>query len=251
MALNALRLGVVDVTNKPVLAGPGGARGIAQVIGVVKAAAEVDLGARLAPGRSRRLASPGPRKLEVIAFAASTGGPPALERILGGLPVAMPPVVIAQHLAPSFAGGFAEWLSGVTRRPVLPVTSGRPLVAGRIYVAGERQHIRVWPGHVEGVAAKADDLVASADLLFLSLATALGANALGVVLTGMGDDGAIGLKAMRSVGAWTIAQDRDSSVVYGMPRAAAEADACREVLAIDEIAPRITEMLRAQKTMSA
>jgi two-component system chemotaxis response regulator CheB len=250
-ALNALRLGVVDVTNKPVLAGPGGAHGIAQVIRLVKAAADVDLGARLCTGRQRRLGPPGQRKLELIALAASTGGPPALEQILGSLPAAIPPVVIAQHLAPTFANGFAEWLSGVTRRPVLPVTSGQAMVSGRIYVAGENQHIRVWPGHVEGVAARAQDIAANADLLFLSLATALGANALGVVLTGMGNDGAIGLKAMRAAGAWTIAQDRDSSVVYGMPRAAAEAGACCEVLALDEIAPRIAQMLHAPKAVIA
>jgi two-component system chemotaxis response regulator CheB len=219
------------------------------VIRLVKAAAEVDLSARLSSGRQRRLGTPGRHTVELIAIAASTGGPPALEEILASLPATIPPVVIAQHLAPSFARGFADWLCGVTRRQVLTVTSGQPLVGGRIYVAGENQHLLVRPGYVEGVSAKANELAPNADLLFQSLAAALGANALGLVLTGMGSDGAIGLKAMRGAGAWTIAQDRDSSVVYGMPRAAAEAGASCEVLALDGIAPRIAQMLNAQRTV--
>jgi two-component system chemotaxis response regulator CheB len=251
MALNALRLGVVDVTNKPTLAGPGGAAGIAQMIRLVKAAAEVELGARSHPQRQRVLSEPGQRTLEVIAIAASTGGPPTLERILGGLPASTPPVVIAQHLAPSFARGFADWLSGVTGRQVLPVTAAQLMVRGRIYIAGENQHIRVRAGYVEGLSAGADDLAPRGDLLFQSVATALGPNALGLVLTGMGSDGATGLKAMRAAGAWTIAQDHGSSVVYGMPRAAAEAGACCEVLALDEIPPRISGMIHAQRMVTA
>jgi len=243
MALNALRLGVVDVTNKPVLAGPGGAAGIAQVVRLVKAAAEVDLRGRRGPSRRDVLPHTGPRQVELIALAASTGGPPALERILGGLPAMAPAVVIAQHLAPSFAKGFAEWLSGVIRRQVACVTGAQPLEPGRIYVAGEGQHLRVRSGFVEGVSARPDELAPSADRLFESVAVAAGPYAAGIVLTGMGSDGAKGLKVLRDAGAWTIAQDDGSAVVWGMPRAAAQAGGCCEVLALDEIALRLRGML--------
>jgi two-component system, chemotaxis family, protein-glutamate methylesterase/glutaminase len=243
MALNALRLGVVDVTNKPVLAGPSGNQGIAQVIRLVKAANDVEVVVRPRSGRYRVATAQVQRKLELITIAASTGGPPALERILGLLPAQFPPVVIAQHLAPSFARGFADWLSSAVARPVLPVSVAEPLKAGHVYIAAEGHHIRVRKGFAEGVKAEPNELSPNANVLFHSVAAGYGAHALGVVLTGMGDDGAKGLKAMRTAGAWTVGQDRDSSVVYGMPRVAFEAGACCEVISLDEIASRIIGLL--------
>jgi two-component system, chemotaxis family, protein-glutamate methylesterase/glutaminase len=247
MALNALRLGVVDVMNKPVLAGSGGKKGIEQVIRLVKAAADVEVAIRPRSGRYHVATAQVQRKLEVIAIAASTGGPPALERIMGLLPQTFPPVVVAQHLAPSFARGFADWLSSAIARPVLPVTIAEPLKPGSIYVAGENQHIRVRPGYADAVTAESSELAPNADVLFHSVAAAYGANALGIVLTGMGNDGAAGLKAMRTAGAWTIGQDRDSSVVYGMPRVAFEAGACCEVISLDEIAGRIIGLVAGDR----
>jgi two-component system chemotaxis response regulator CheB len=110
-------------------------------------------------------------------------------------------------------------------------------------VAGEGRHLCVRPGFVEGVRARPDELTPSADLLFESAATAAGPCAAGIVLTGMGSDGARGLKSLRDAGAWTIAQDDESSVVWGMPRAASDNGACCEVLALDDIAPRIMGLL--------
>jgi len=245
MALNALRLGVVDVTNKPVLAGSGGQHGIAQVIRLVKAAAEVEVSVRPRSGRYHVLADPVKRNLDLIAIAASTGGPPALERVLGLLPPEFPPIVIAQHLAPSFARGFADWLSGAIARPVVPVVATEPLRPGIIYVSGEKQHIVVRHGYVRDKSVGPGELAPNADLLFQSACASYGPRVLGVVLTGMGNDGAVGLKALRDAGAWTIGQDRDSSVVYGMPRVAAEAGACCEVISLDEIAGRINGLLGA------
>lgn len=250
MGFNALRLGVVDVMNKPVLAGAAGKQGIEQVIRLVKAASDVEVAIRPRSGRYHVATAQVQRKLEVIAIAASTGGPPALERIMALLPQRFPPVVIAQHLAPSFARGFADWLGGVIARPVVPVTIAEPLKPGSIYVAGENQHIRVRPGFVDAVTADATELAPNADVLFHSAAAAYGANALGIVLTGMGNDGAAGLKAMRTAGAWTIGQDRDSSVVYGMPRVAFEAGACCEVISLDEIASRIIGLVAGDRKVA-
>jgi two-component system chemotaxis response regulator CheB len=251
MALNALRLGVVDVTNKPVLAGPDGARGVAHVIKLVKAAADVEVATRPRSGRYHVATAQVQRRLELIAIAASTGGPPALERVLGLMPQQFPPVVIAQHLAPSFARGFADWLSAAIAREVIPVSLSEPLKPSTIYIACEGHHVRVRPGFADSVNAESGELSPNADILFHSAAASYGANALGVVLTGMGNDGAKGLKAMRTAGAWTIGQDRDSSVVYGMPRVAFEAGACCEVISLDEIASRIIGLLAGDKVKPA
>jgi two-component system chemotaxis response regulator CheB len=249
IALNALRLGVVDVANKPVLAGPSAPGGIASMIRLVRAAAGVEV-VHKRHHKHKLPAVKGQRNVELIAVAASTGGPPALEQILKGLGADCPPVVIAQHLAASFARGFAEWLATATGRIVANVSISEPLVRGRVYVAAEHMHIRVSSAFAEGVKSRPGDLVPNADILFHSVAQSFGGDAIGVVLTGMGNDGAAGLGAMRAAGAWTIAQDRDSSVVWGMPRVAFEANACCEVLPLDDIAPRLVSLLPGEGARS-
>jgi two-component system chemotaxis response regulator CheB len=243
MALNAMRLGVMDVMNKPVLAGPSGPEGVAQVIRLVKAAAEAEVVVRPRSGRYHVATGEVRKRPKVIVVGASTGGPPALERILHALPRMFPPIVVAQHLAPSFTRGFAEWLAASTARPVVPVAVPEPLRPGTVYIAAENRHVRVQPGFADGLLAPDEMLAPSADVLFRSAAESYGPAALGIVLTGMGGDGAEGLKALRAAGAWTIGQDRDSSAVYGMPRSAAEAGACCEVLSLDEIASRLLSVV--------
>jgi two-component system chemotaxis response regulator CheB len=240
MALNALRLGVVDVTNKPVLAGPGGPSGIAQVIRLVKAAADVKVGSK--PKQPAPTATRTQSDVSLIVIGCSTGGPPALERVLAGLPPRFPPVVVAQHLAPSFARGFAEWLGATLSRVVVPVHTRERLSEATIYVAGENRHLRVRSGVVDSSPSAASELSPRADLLFESAAH-YGAGAVGVVLTGMGDDGAIGLSKMKRAGAWTIGQDAESCTVYGMPRQAREAGALCEVLTLDAIAARLAGLV--------
>jgi two-component system chemotaxis response regulator CheB len=243
MALNALRLGVVDVTNKPVLAGVGHEQGIQQVLRLVKAAADVAVTTLPTTSRAPVAVAPAQRKLELIAIAASTGGPPALERVLGLMPSGFPPVVIAQHLAPSFARGFADWLATAVGRPVISVSEPEPLKPGCIYVAGEKRHIRVRLGVASPMNVEGSELAPNADVLFHSVATVYGPDAVGIVLTGMGDDGATGLRAIREAGGWTIGQDRSSSVVYGMPRVALEAGALCESISLDEIGRRVVGMI--------
>jgi two-component system chemotaxis response regulator CheB len=178
----------------------------------------------------------------VIAIAASTGGPPALERVLARLPAAAPPVVIAQHLVPPFSDGFSDWLHQVTGRAAVRVEDREALAEGRLYVAGTQRHLRLRHGLVEAVAAHESELAPSADQLFFSAAASYGPAALGIVLTGMGRDGTRGLTALRQAGGWTIGQDSHTSVVYGMPRSAFEAGACCEVLPLDEVAERLAAL---------
>jgi two-component system chemotaxis response regulator CheB len=250
MALNALRLGVVDVTNKPVLMGAGSVDGAATVIRLVKAASQVILPGAARMRRTAPVAAGPDLDLTLIAIAASTGGPPALERVLSFLPARFPPVVVAQHLAPSFARGFADWLGAALQRKVVSVEERAPLRADTLYLAGEGHHILVERGFVLPRPSAKKELSPSADLLFESAAP-FRSSALGVLLTGMGDDGAVGLKAMRHAGAWTIAQDAESSVVYGMPRAAVENGASSEQLPLDEIGPRIAALLTGEPAREA
>jgi two-component system chemotaxis response regulator CheB len=121
-----------------------------------------------------------------------------------------------------------------------------PLKPDCIYVAGEKRHLRVQKD-VALPSPAADELAPSADVLFHSVAAAYGPEALGIVLTGMGEDGANGLRALRQAGAWTIGQDRASSVVYGMPRVALEAGALCETVALDEIARRVIGLVTRQQ----
>jgi two-component system chemotaxis response regulator CheB len=186
-------------------------------------------------------------RVDLIAIAASTGGPPALERVLGGLPKKFPPVVIAQHLAPSFSKGFADWLAGALGREVASASLRMRLEESTIYVAGEGQHVMVQDGYVMPRNRRANDLTPNADVLFESVAASAGRGAVGIVLTGMGNDGAEGLKAMKDAGAWTIAQDAESSVVYGMPRVAWESGACCEQLPLDVIGARLVALLKGNE----
>ena len=236
MALNALRLGVLDVSNKPNLVGPTAAHELHQLVCVLHNAA------RATPPASKpmQMRSSGtmarPRTVALIAIGASAGGPAAVERVLGGLHKTPPPVVVAQHLAPNFASTFAKWLADTLGRPVVPVEHTAALEPGCIYIAHDRVNIAVQSGVLRASPTPVEQPVApSIDQLLFSVAKIYGPRALGMVLTGMGSDGAAGLLAMRARGAYTVAEDQETSVVYGIPRAAAERGACHEVLPLDTL----------------
>ncbi|MFP4306614.1 MAG: chemotaxis protein CheB [Desulfococcaceae bacterium] len=182
-------------------------------------------------------APPGP---PLVAIGASTGGPPAVARVLGALPPGFAPaVVVAQHVDPSFSAGLVSWLDGQTALPVLRARPGDRPAAGTVYIAAADAHLFLTP---EGVFSDLPNGLGNActpsvDLLFWSLAGAPAGVA--VLLTGMGRDGAEGLLNLRRSGWHTIAQDEDSSAVYGMPRVARNMGAAAEVLALAGIAPAI------------
>jgi two-component system chemotaxis response regulator CheB len=175
----------------------------------------------------------------VVGLAASTGGPPALARVLSGLVGLERPVIVVQHLQSGFVDGFLGWMRRESALPVELAVDGAPLRRGVVLVAPPGLHAIVRRGRR---LALLDEPVTihrpSADVLFHSMADC-GEGGIGVILTGMGDDGASGLLALRQSGGTTIAQDQESSAVYGMPKAALDNGAAAWVLPLSEIAPAV------------
>lgn len=181
----------------------------------------------------------------VVAVAASTGGPPAVAKLLTGMSALRAAVLVVQHLHPDFMDGFVTWMARVSPLPVQLAANGATLQAGAVYIAPGGAHLRVGREGRLVLGKEPRSLHRpSADELFGSVATHVGPRAVGVLLTGMGDDGAKGLLALRATGALTIAQDEGSSAVFGMPRAAVSIDAAVEVLPLDDIAPVVVRSIR-------
>lgn len=186
----------------------------------------------------------------VVGIGASTGGVEALTDVLGHFPVACPPTVIVQHMPRQFSESFARRLDRIVKPEVRLAEEGDMLKPGTVYVAsGGERHLRVRCGARSGeyvcqlvAAPPVNGHRPSVDELFYSLATTVGKNAVGVILTGMECDGAQGLLAMRHAGASTIGQDRASSVIYGMPRAAYELGAVETQLPLSAIGPAILNL---------
>ncbi len=205
--------------------------------------------ARSAAPSAPARAAPG-RPYELLAIAASTGGPSATQRIVGQLGPRFPlPIVLVQHIALNFVQSLADWLTSVTAIPVMVVEGEQKLLPGHMYVAPSGHHLlierRGW-ATVRSGANLAAAYCPSADLLFHSVAQSYGPRAIGLILSGMGDDGARGLGAMRQSGSLTLAQDEASCVVYGMPQAAVRANAVQQVEALDELAGIINQHLANQ-----
>jgi two-component system chemotaxis response regulator CheB len=194
------------------------------------------------PSQRRELLSDdvgGPDSPELIAIAASTGGPGVLREIFRTLPGDLSiPIVAVQHITPGFAQGFVQWLDGETPLRVSLAQDGEPLKAGHVLIAPDDTHLTVTSG---GVARLDHSLPVkgqrpSATRLFDSVASAYGPASVGVVLTGMGDDGADGLEKLRRVGGHVIAQDEQSCVVFGMPKAAIDRGLVDRVMSPDKVA---------------
>jgi two-component system chemotaxis response regulator CheB len=186
------------------------------------------------------------RSVDVVGITASTGGPAGVATLLQGLGSTFAaPILVVQHMAANFLDGYAAWLDTVCDLDVAVARDLETPVAGRVYVAPGDCHLTYRAGriHLVGDSGGSSGHVPSGDILFASLAGSLGARALGVLLSGMGDDGAKGLLAMRLAGAHTIAQDRSTSAVYGMPAAACALGAASEQLAIGSIAGRIAHLV--------
>jgi two-component system chemotaxis response regulator CheB len=185
----------------------------------------------LADRRSMR----GPR---VVAIGASTGGPPALATILRELPAEFPAaVIVVQHMAEGFVEGLARWLDGVCPLRVVVAADGERLVEGTVYLAPAGLNLLVRRGHRVALVEPPQGQfhVPGVDATFGSVAEECGRSSIGVLLTGMGRDGAAGLRALRDVGAHTIGQDEATSVVYGMPGAARQLDAVEAELPLGDI----------------
>lgn len=189
----------------------------------------------------------------VVGLGISTGGPQTLERLLGMLRAPTPAIVVVQHMPPGFTGALARRLNGLGGLPVVEAEPGMSLTPDRVYIAPAGRHAEVRPLSLGtyGLALRDGERVSqhipSVDILFSSLARHCGLRSVGVLMTGMGQDGARGLLEMRQAGAVTIAQDQNSSVVFGMPRAAIELEAAEAVLDITGIADYLASLRRSTR----
>lgn len=181
----------------------------------------------------------------LVAMGSSTGGPSALLTVLGGLAADFPvPIVIAQHIAEGFIPGLVSWLDAGCKIRVVAAQDGQRIEPGAAYVAPTGANMVVDGGAVRYREPLFSQLyIPSADTLFESVARSHGKRAVGVILTGMGADGAEGLKLLRNTGAATIAQDEATCTVFGMPKAAIEIGAAGDVLSIHKISAAITELV--------
>jgi two-component system, chemotaxis family, protein-glutamate methylesterase/glutaminase len=265
LAVRALAAGAVDIFPKPRIRASNGAEDHG-LLEVVRAAAQSKVGPPRAPRSATfpaldlpssgskaaqrppaRAAATGSRRVApdpVIAMGASTGGTEALRDILRALPTDAPGIVIVQHMPAGFTAAFAEHLNGICQIEVREAAEGDRVVRGLALVARGDRHLLVRRRAFELVVELSDAPPVSrhrpsVDVLFRSVAEAAGASAVGVILTGMGVDGADGLFAMKQAGAVTIAQDEGTSIVFGMPKEAIERGAADVVLPLPRIASGI------------
>ena len=183
---------------------------------------------------------------KIIVVGASTGGVEALRTVLSGLPANSPAVLVTQHMPENFTTQFAQRLNTLCAMAVSEATQGERVLPGHVYIAPGSQHLQLKRSGANYICALSSDPPVSGhrpsvDVLFKSAVESAGANAVGVILTGMGKDGASGLFALRNTGAKTLGQNEESSVVYGMPRAAFELGAVEKQLDIHDIAEGILD----------
>jgi two-component system response regulator WspF len=198
----------------------------------------------------RKLPPPAPTPRErslLVAIGASAGGPTALATILTALPAQFPgAVVIVQHMDKQFAPGLTAWFATRTKLSVRVAQEGDRIEPGTVFLAGRNRHLILSGATQLGYTTQPGNVSysPSVDVFFQSVARQWRGAAVGVLLTGMGRDGAEGLKTLRNAGHHTIAQDKSTSAVYGMPKAAVELDAAKDILALDKIGPRLTNIGR-------
>jgi two-component system, chemotaxis family, protein-glutamate methylesterase/glutaminase len=259
VTLRALELGAIDFVTKPKLGVADGLHTLAQDITDkirVAARARVQRAAPAAAGDTPPRSAPaglGRLSTEKIVFiGASTGGTEATKEVLLGLPADAPAVMITQHMPPGFTKSYAARLDGLCRIHVKEAADGERVLPGHAYIAPGGMHLAVARSGANYIARVFDGEPVnrhkpSVETLFLSAAQTVGRNALGVMLTGMGADGATAMRTMRDAGSWNVVQDEASCVVFGMPREAIAAGAADEVLPLSRIAPALLARLRASE----
>jgi len=247
ISMNALRAGALTVVEKPLGPGREGWEGAAEAIctqlfimsqvPVIRQRGPVG---RAPVPRAGGAAPPG--RPAMVGIAASTGGPPALARVLGALPADFPaPVLLVQHMGAPFMEGFAAWLDGLVAPRVLLARDGVRPEPGHVYVAPGNRHLGIVAGGIMQVSDSppVGGQRPAADVLFGSMARVLGPRGMGILLTGMGEDGARGLAALHTAGGTTLAEDETTAIVYGMPAAAVRLGGVTAALPLDAIGPRL------------
>ena len=248
LVLDGLSHGAIDAVDIPTMGGGDLRNAAASFL------SKIDVMARLIgdrPGSGKTVARPGsgapaPRPVRLIAIGASAGGPAVLATILRGLPKTFPAaIVVVQHVGEQFASGMADWLGRDSALPVRVAEEGDQPRIGCVLLASTSDHLTMktsvrlgYTGEPSGYAYRP-----SVDVFFNSVCRLWLGDVVGVLLTGMGRDGALGLKALRDGGHYTIAQDEGTSAVYGMPKAAAALNAAVDILAAERIAPKLMEVM--------
>ena len=249
VTFRALELGAVEFVTKPKLNEQTPDDYGRIIADKIRAASK----ARLRPPRRAAAAvatvekRPVPRGIKtsdrIIAVGASTGGTEALRELLVGMPVDCPGIVVVQHMPEHFTRMFAERLDGLCRIAVKEAEHNDPVLPGHAYIAAGGKHL--WVKRDEGqllLKLSTEPPMnlhrPSVDFLFLSVAKYVGADAVGIIMTGMGRDGAQGMLQMRQAGAWNIAQDEASSVIFGMPKEAIDLGAVDEIAPLDRLRDR-------------
>ena len=273
ITLNALELGAIDFVAKPKLDVAHGLEEYADEIrDKVRSAARVPKGVlerrqsaqtKVAPKLSAEavLGAKGPGKHfkttdKLIAIGASTGGTEAIKEVLMALPPSAPGVVITQHIPEAFSGPFANRMNNSCALTVSEAADGQQILPGHVYIAPGNRHLLVERNGARFICRLSDGPPVnrhkpSVDVLFRSVAQNIGPNAYGAILTGMGDDGAKGMKEMQEAGAPTIAQDESTSVVWGMPGEAVRLGGVGEILPLDKIAGRLMTLVERKKADKA
>ena len=246
LAFRAMSLGALDAMEKPSF-DQFSAKDAGELVRKVKLLSQVPVVTHLEGKRRNRLAKSAPSKgytsaaaskFQVVAIGSSTGGPKALHKVLSQLPVDFPSgILVVQHISAGFTSGLVSWLDRTSQVSVKEAEEGDKIQPGVVFIAPHDFHMMV----VSGGRIRLNKALPikghrpSANVLFSSVAKVYNKNSIGVVLTGMGEDGATGLVEMRKSGSKTIVQDEESSVIFGMPKVAIEMGAAEEVLPIDKI----------------
>ncbi len=265
VTLRALELGAIDFVAKPKIGVADGLRLLGEdITSKVRIAAKAHV--RKASNPNIELHPPAQRGApaalgrlsteKIIFIGASTGGTEATKELLMALPADCPAVMITQHMPPGFTRSYAARLDSLCRIRVREATDGERILPGHAYIAPGGFHMSVERSGANYVAHVADGEPInrhkpSVEALFLSAARIVGPNAFGVMLTGMGADGAKAMRVLRDAGSWNVAQDEASCVVFGMPKEAIAAGAVHEVLSLHAIAPKLLERLRSTGSASA
>ena len=260
VTFKALELGAIDFVSKPRLGIAAGLQDLAaDICEKIRVASKARLNRHVRPGELRATGADSPSKRapthysrlsteKLIAIGASTGGTEAIREVITRLSADSPAVLITQHMPPGFTRSFAARLDGLCRMTVSEANDGERVLPGHVYIAPGDRHMKLERCGSNYVVALDDGPPVnrhrpSVDVLFRSVAAAAGQNALGVMLTGMGRDGASAMLEMKQAGAFNIAQDEASCVVFGMPKEAIAISAVDEVLPINRIAERLQSRL--------
>lgn len=263
VTIKALELGAVDFVAKPRIDLAGGLNELAaQIVEKIRIAAAAQIrrapapapaqGAGAAPASGAARCAPLGRlpAEQLICIGASTGGTEAIKQVLLHMPVDAPAIVITQHMPPGFTGSFAARLNGLCQITVKEAAHAEPMLPGHAYIAPGGAQLQIARRGAHYVAVVGDGPPVnrhkpSVEVLFNSAAAVVGRNALGVMLTGMGNDGAAAMRAMKDAGSYNYVQDEASCIVFGMPREAIAHGAAHEVLPLAQIAPALLARLRS------